>query len=483
MRFTKNQVIVTGFIFHILAAYFSIGYHQCDELFQVFEFAGYKLGLNSAQVLPWEFAEQIRSGIQPLLVYLATFLLKAVSITNPFQVAMFLRFLMAIVSFFVIKKFISLMEKEIKKEELKIYLWGFGLLFWCLPYFHVRQSSENFSSVCFIFALNLILESYQSNVRWPSYLIAGFTLGMSFLCRFQFSFMIGGLLAWLIFIARQKRLIFVYLFCGMLAALGFGLMVDKWLYGKWVLSWWNYLYQNVFEDKASIFGKSPFYFYFTETLLQLIPPFSIMLIAALIGFWWGYKKHPLTWITFPFVLLHFFVAHKELRFLFPVLNFFPLMVLLFFQHNELAQKNWFKPIISKGFLNFAVTINILLLCFFTFKPADDTSKSLERIYNLIEGNNPVLYYEETNPYNNQASLNYFRNPKIKTIRLETDTLFKTASDETYFISEKNYSSTKNITIHGKTFTKIYSNFPAWFSYLNFNGWLDRAYNYSIFRKM
>jgi phosphatidylinositol glycan class B len=41
-------------------------------------------------------------------------------------------------------------------------------------------------------------------------------------------------------------------------------------------------------------------------------------MAALVAMWLRNPRHPLTWATLPFVLAHMAVAHKEARFLFPM---------------------------------------------------------------------------------------------------------------------------------------------------------------------
>jgi GPI mannosyltransferase 3 len=515
MTITKFHIIAVGFVVHVVTAIFSVGYHQCDELFQVFEFAGYKLGINTASEMPWEFAAQMRSGIEPLLVYGVSKLFHSCSIDNPFTIALFLRLLMSLFSFFVITRFLTLCETELNKPAHKLYVWAFGLLFWCLPYFHARLSSENFSSNLFLLALTLILQSRNEKPKLRLLLLAGFLAGIAFVCRFQFVFMMVGLLGWLIVVSKPSFKFYLILFIGLIGALGFGLLVDKWLYGQWVLSWWNYLAQNLFENKASVYGESPVYFYFLEALLQLIPPFSVLIIAAIIGFWIKFRMHYLTWITLPFILLHFFVAHKELRFLFPILNFLPVMVLLFIQalENErsklescqsktdagnpdrvaVSSQNLGKvnrqSIVNRilikfcrntGWVKFAVAINVLLLVFFTFKPADETSQSLEKIYALVEGEKPVLAYLDKNPYNKHASLNYFRNRTIQTLKLDADSLVNLHSKEVYLYVEK-FGGDYTIEIGKEKFNKIYSNFPDWFKYLNFNGWLERANCYSIYK--
>ena len=95
----KRNIIFFGLIVHVIAAYFNLGVHQADELFQIYEFAGYKLGLNAATDLPWEFVEKMRSGIEPLLVYLFTKAFYFISVTNPFIISFFLRLVQSLLSF------------------------------------------------------------------------------------------------------------------------------------------------------------------------------------------------------------------------------------------------------------------------------------------------------------------------------------------------------------------------------------------------
>ena len=480
MSFSKNQLILFGLTAHVLAAFFSIGAHQADEIFQVFEFAGYKIGLNSAAELPWEFHEQMRSGIQPMIAFVITKTLNAFSIQNPFTVASIIRMLQALFSFIVTVQLLKFLEKEIVSNSAKLWLWAFGLLFWCLPYFHARFSSENFSETIFIWALLLVLKPKAIKSPYVSFLTAGLLFGIAFVCRFQLCFMILGVFGWLMFFRKTKILFFISCFIGIIFALGVGLLVDYWLYGKWTLSWWNYLDLNLFQNKASVFGSEPFYFYFEQAFLQLIPPFSLIIIFCVIAFWLKFKTHFITWVTLPFILLHFFVNHKELRFLFPVLNFLPFMLIYYFEAVPLSQNKSLLFIKTKRFMRFAVIVNIIALCYYTLKPASNSIQTLNKIYDLVKGASPVLLFDASDPYNNLASLHYFRNPAITTVDLKTDSI-KRMNIPLYYFSEK-FNESEHIVVQDQTFIKIYSNFPSWFQYLNFNGWLGRAGTYSIYRR-
>jgi phosphatidylinositol glycan class B len=473
LKFSRDQIVYFGLAFHLLAAFFSIGYHQCDELFQVYEFAGYKLGINTAEELPWEFTEQMRSGIQPLIVYCFTKVFHVLSVDNPFTISLFIRVIQSLISFLAIVKLIRLFEKELISEQLKKWLWISGLLFWCLPYFHARFSSENFSATLFIFGLISILNSSNKKLL---YLSAGFLMGLAFLARFQLCFMIIGLFGWLFIIRKTSFKNLLLLSAGIILSLGVGLLVDKWLYGQWTLSWWNYLDLNLFKDKASIYGKEPVLFYLGEALVQLIPPISLVIFFCVIFFWIRLNRHVITWITLPFVLLHFFVSHKELRFLFPILNFLPIMVLLGLQSLKDSKNKLWLFIKRPGFVKFAVTINSILLLYFVFKPADSNTHALKTIYELVQGENPVLLYEVNDPYNNNASLNYFRNPELKTCHVDS----MHSGDNLYYFAEK-FNEPDTLIKNNRKFEKIYSSYPEWFSVLNFNGWLDRDFTFSIYK--
>lgn len=479
MSFSKNQLILFGLAAHLLAAIFTVGAHQADEIFQVFEFAGFKLGLNTAAELPWEFHEQMRSGIQPFIVFIITKALNSVAIQNPFTIALIVRLLQSLFSFLVIVKLLKFLEKQIVSPTSKLWLWAFGLLFWCLPYFHARFSSENFSMSLFILGLLIVLKDNRFSGSPFSFLMAGLFFGLAFVCRFQMSFMIAGLICWLFFIRKTKIVLLITCVLGIVLALALGLLADHWLYDNWTLSWWNYLDLNLFQDKASAFGREPFYFYLEQAFLQLIPPFSLIVIFGMLAFWIKFKSHWITWITIPFVFLHFFVSHKELRFLFPVLNFVPFIIIYYFQSVDLSQNKWLSFLKNKSFIRFAVTVNVILLCYYTFKPASNSAQTLKKIYELVEGEAPILLYQGTNPYNDLASLHYFRNPAITTLELNTDSTVIHSSSSYYFSEE--YNPDNQLIVQQKTFVKVYSNFPVWFSYLNFNGWMERVGSYSIYK--
>ena len=90
---------------HLAAIWFTLGFMQEDEHFQILEFAGLKLGWTQPQLLPWEFASRIRPALQPIMV-LATS--RFFSLLNPYIIALIFRFFAGIFGWAVSLIFIFL---------------------------------------------------------------------------------------------------------------------------------------------------------------------------------------------------------------------------------------------------------------------------------------------------------------------------------------------------------------------------------------
>jgi phosphatidylinositol glycan class B len=143
--------------------------------------------------------------------------------------------------------------------------------------------------------------------------------GLAFECRYQTALMGLGLFAWLAVIARARVPALAAFIGGGLVALLLGALADRWGYGVWVFPPLDYVNVNIVQGVAArSFGREPVFAY-----LYLLPAtgfFAITLIvmAAMAAMWLRNPRHAVTWMTLPFVALHVAVAHKEARFLFPL---------------------------------------------------------------------------------------------------------------------------------------------------------------------
>ncbi|NJO24883.1 MAG: hypothetical protein HC867_02455 [Bacteroidia bacterium] len=112
LHFETTVRLISLFVF-ILTAFFSLGHHQSDEHYQVLEFCQYKLGLTSADMLPWEFSERIRSSLQPWIAFVFIKFCNSLNITNPFHITFLLRLLCGLFAWVVIGKLNSAVTAKI----------------------------------------------------------------------------------------------------------------------------------------------------------------------------------------------------------------------------------------------------------------------------------------------------------------------------------------------------------------------------------
>ena len=134
----------------VTLAFLSIGYYHPDEHFQILEFAAWKLNLNTAGNLPWEFAFRMRPAIQPAMVVIVYRVFEWAGCSNPFTIALFLRMLSASVSFLAMWMMYRKYAGEFRDAALQQWFLLLSFLLWFSLYNSVRFSSETWSGSLFI---------------------------------------------------------------------------------------------------------------------------------------------------------------------------------------------------------------------------------------------------------------------------------------------------------------------------------------------
>ena len=465
---TNKKIYILGALFLIIASIFSSGYHQTDEHFQIFEFAGLKLGLTEAQNLPWEYHSEMRPAIQPAMVYTAYNLFDLFGINNPFTIAAFLRMLAALVSFISIYLLYSAYKSEFKDKIDHKWFLLLSFFTWFALYNNVRYSSENLSGTVFIigFAFYLI----KQNPKKLHFLLLGSLLGLSFLFRYQVGFLIAGMFLWILIIKKEKILNLLILSSGIMILIGFGVLLDRWFYNEWTFTIWNYLDQNILMDQSSRFGTSPWWDYFITALIKTIPPFSLVFIGSVFIVFLFKRKDLLTWTVLPFILIHFIIGHKELRFLFPIIGFLPIFII---KGIHIIQEKWYPDILQYRIIRYFIKIfwgvNIILLLIVTFRPADYEVPLYEVVYNNYE--QPItLHFIRDYPYHIQ-NMNFYKRPNLDVRRIMSisEVTFND-SGKCLFVTLKKYDA-ENSLYNAKL---VYSTFPGWIKYFNFNNWMERT---------
>ncbi|MBI1860879.1 MAG: hypothetical protein HYR96_08180 [Deltaproteobacteria bacterium] len=382
----------------LVAAALSGGFHHYDEHFHVLEYLALKVGRTGPAQLPWEYGAQVRSWWLPGILYPFLRLEMALGLGGPLAWAATFRLLGGLLNLGVT----YLLLTRWRGERVAAPLFSFLLCgLWFLPYVHVRTSIENWSGA--LFFLGLVLS------RGGGGFLVGFLWGVAFAMRLQVAPMIAGAVAWWFWSEgrvawpRVGRVL-----AGAVLAMGCGLLVDRWGYGVWTVPWANYLVDQFRHQRASTWGTSPPWYYFTESLLKAAPPISIFLVGGVILSWIWFPTSLFTWVTIPFVVAHTLEPHKELRFLFPMLYAVPFQVALVVERMGWRAKGvWWCLLWG---------LNLILMAAAVLRPAEGRVS----LYRYLEKQKiSSIRWVEDDPYELfRMPLNFYRPPDLQSAPVE-----------------------------------------------------------------
>jgi phosphatidylinositol glycan class B len=408
-------VLFIAIVVYLVTAVYSEGYYYPDEHYQIVEFANFKLGRQAEAKLPWEYKAGIRSAIQPTLCYFFLKGFNSMGVTNPYTLAMALRILTALLSLAALFCFVTASLYLVAPRNWYVYIL-LSYFLWFLPYINVRFSSESWSGDLFLLAVAMIL-SGRTTKRMNLGMI-GVLLGLSFLFRYQSAILSAALLAWLLFVKKEKIGRLAVIVAGSLSMLFLGAVLDIWFYKTNTFTPANYFKVNIMDGAASVWGASPWWFYFWHILHYTLFPIGLLLIVSLLTLLIKSPRNIIVWIVFPFIVLHSIIPHKETRFLFPIANFSALLLVLAWQEAKGLDLVFLRKPLFRSFgyviAVLLVVINLAGLMALTFKAAGNGDKKITRcIYNEFSGKSVKLFYgENANPYSAGGMLyeSFYSNP-------------------------------------------------------------------------
>lgn len=461
----------------VVAAFFSVGYLHPDEHFQIIEFAGLKLHLTEKVNLPWEFHNQMRPVIQPLIVVLVYRFFSLFGTPDPFFVAFILRLLTAGISFLGMWMVYHVYEKKIENNILQKWFLFLSFFLWFLFFTGIRFTSETWSGSVFLIAF-AYLQNKKPQFIWQEYFMTGLLLGLSFLFRYQTGLLILGLGLWLFIIKRETFLRMVILASGIILVFALGLLLDRWFYGEWTVTAWNYFRQNLLLDKVSGFGIQPWYFYVTSTFWEGIPPFSLVYIATVLLFFIFRRKDILTWTLFPFLLIHFMIGHKEMRFIFPILGFLPIIII---QTIDLVRQKWMPGLLGSKAVKYTVKIfwwaNLIMLLIIIVTPVDNENRLFQTIYRDYPGPT-TLYFIKEDPYRRALDIHFYKRKNLRIERVDSIAQVKILPGRTSLIVTRTNPNIEGLKMNRKL---IYRSLPDWFNHFNFNHWIERTHFWYVYK--
>lgn len=440
----SKKYITIGLLFHLIAAIFSIGFFRHDEQREILQMVGYKLGFYDSSYLSFQFHTQIRPWLQPLLYFWSSKIYAVFFNLNPNHLAMLFRFISSLIgisSLWLLYKTFEERFQETKNQEIYFF---FAAFLWFLPFLHARTSNENLCSSFFIFGLYYL----SKKISLTGALLAGIFLGISFVLRFQMVVMISSTVLWFLIFKKYSFKNFLVLTLGFFLSLAISTALDTYFYGHFTFTPYNYFYVNIIQKYAVQFGISPWYDYFIQAYKGGVPPLSLFFIFTFLLLWIKFSKSLLTWITFPFFLVHCLIGHKEFRFIFPIVFFLPVIfTFLIMELNLVVKKSWI--ILFQVF-------NIPFLIYFSVVPASNLMKYYEHLYykkNLVEKVYVTSPYEDYTKFYLKNDIKYilYRPNEVKQLA---------ASDKKVYFFAMNMEE-RDLILENSQCKIDFSLFPKW----------------------
>jgi len=457
-----KRIIKWSLIVHVITAYFSEGFFQFDEHFQVLEFLNYKLNGSPASELPWEYKEQIRPWFQVFIYYLLIAPLNFLGVSSPFFQAFILRLFTSLIGLYSVFSLKDFLLKEFdgdeKKQKVALILMQFS---WFVPVIHSRASSESLSASLILIGFSYLYKSLNRECLIKSF-ISGLLFGAAYLVKAQLSLVVAFLWFWLVFSHPKFWKTYITISLAIIFSIFLGILFDYWGYGEWTFSTWNYFQVNILQDRVSGFGIDPWWKYFKFSLMKGVPPLSIAFMAAYFLYWWKNPKSPVFWMTAPFFLIHCLIGHKELRFIFFVVLLAPfVLVKILDEYQKLDSK------IVKIF----VYLNLIILVPVGLKSANSSI----RFFKYISKEKVQSFYAHNeNPYQMVGLKMNFYHPKGLDIKIFKEDP-KVYNGKYFFRSGQKYfelSNNKNCRLEYLSYPKFALNF-------NIGNWIKRSRVWSL----
>jgi phosphatidylinositol glycan class B len=437
-------ILVLAVIIYSITAYFSVGYYHPDEHYQIIEFANFKLGNIRAADLPWEYRDKIRSSFMPWLAYFDISACRYFGITSPYAIAFTLRLFTAFLSLSAITFFIKNVITGIHEKLRPVFI-VLSYFLWFIPFINVRFSSECWCGIFLLAAVSFLVNQKRVLNNY-TFILAGMALGISFLCRYHAGVCILALLLWLHWVRRVRISGHLLLLSGFIIVLLGGLLLDKLFYKTWTLTAYNYFYENIIQDKASTFGTQTWYSFLLSVFSGSFYPIGFLIFGSFVVFVIFESKSIIVWCTLPFIVMHLIIPHKEIRFLFPIINFLPFILVRSIEIvNSITKEETGTPIsfdnaiYKAGFYLFFL-VNSVCLVFNTFDlPSNGRIYITQYLFDNYKHKNLVLISNsQDNPFTPYSWLNqsFYKIRDLKEIQIDSyDSLGNLSYDSqnTYFL--------------------------------------------------
>ncbi len=360
-------------VVYISAAVYGTTYQNADQHFQTLEWADFIIKGTGENALPWEYHRAVRPWLQPYIYVFIMDTADFLGLTNPFYQDRIIRLLTAalgITSLILLGVTIAWWLPLKGQRRLLVGLLALTALF---PMMLTKTSSEAMSSIFIMLALAALFllrhnpepVGDSAGMALPfrgkmDFSVAGLILsGISIALAFQFRYQSGPVFIvlglWMLIAARTpiwKLLVFV---TSILVVTALAVGLDSIGYGRFELAPWNNVKANLLDGVAASFGVQPWYYYFTEIATD---PIGVLILVTLFIFWIRFPLNLLSLMTAFFLAQHMAIAHKEARFLFPLIPLVVVMVPFLFPRTWYGPAGNGVPLFGQNLLGRAVGVAI-----------------------------------------------------------------------------------------------------------------------------
>jgi phosphatidylinositol glycan class B len=490
-------VITAAVTVHIIAAWFNGGFFGADEHYQIIELAQYKLGRLPASALAWEFAAHARPALQP---WLAAGLIKAclaAGVTSPFLMAFALRLLSTLLALWASLELSARCLPAIKEQSLKLAALTASLFLWIAPTVHGRFSSENWGGALLVAGLCLMLDTAEAWAarRARAVVLAvctGLVWSAAFYCRFQVGLAIAGAGFWLVFphrvdgvhpVRRAPLELVTLIGASFVAFCGLNELLDHWMYGSWMLGPYSYFEVQVVQGKAALFGVSPWWMLAVYMVLLLIPPYSIAVLALFVVGSWYARRDVLVWVTAPFLIAHAVLAHKEPRFLIPLLYvagpLFAVCVNALPGRLSAPLFTWSRTRVGRANIELLCGANLVLLVIMIFVPAHETYRLYRWLWDQSRDRRIMVYTIGGSPYALSGATNsFYRSENVSLQPIDTAEQLRDAiaagAETPAFMYYKGLQPPALVAAAAGACAPVLRTFPVWLPRFDYFHWLKDA---------
>ena len=483
MAYSFVPLLVFAASIHLLAAVVNEGLYPAEEQYRYPELASRASGLGESHELPAELHERTLPGLLPLFGHTVVRAAASLGIASPFLQSTVLRILSSLMGMLGSLMMFSVFRGECSSHIARRWLFVLLFLLWFFPFLQARFSAENWSGILFFLGLAWY---YQKGEQGDvSIMIAGFLMGLSFFTRFQMAAMIAGLVGWLLFIERADRRVFLSLIGGAAIAGTLGMLADRFFYGSWTFTPWNSLVYAVSEEGSGYLSVTghPWWYTIGEAIQRGFYPLGFIIVVSTLLFIAHARRHILTWVALPCLVLHFLTSPGQFRDLFPLLLAVPVMVVLISQamleaipngewrHKTAAAIRW------TGYPLLA--INLVLALGASMLPADEYAPLYRFVYDRYGGGKTLLAHTGKDPYERPGiPMDLYTPAQLKRFHVGDETQLRAIVEEKPGVKIILASGTELLPAHFSTdeleYRQVYQSVPEWSSLANQWGWFHNA---------